>query len=122
MSTVVDPRTKTHTPESRFVLYGVGWAGYETGDCSEEIGWLSALKGQNRTAQGNALGSLMNPMIPSPERAKQSAMSLWFTILFCPFRAGTSGAGFGPQGVALGCPVPPLQGGEELVPRVGQGH
>jgi hypothetical protein len=29
MATTVEPRSKTHTPESRFVLYGVGWRGYE---------------------------------------------------------------------------------------------
>jgi len=83
----------------------------EFGDCSEETGWLSALKGQDRTAQGIALGTLMNPVIPSPERAKQSAMSPWLTILFRPFRAGTLGGGIGPQGDALGYPIPPLQGG-----------
>ncbi len=30
MTTKVLPRKQTHTPESRFVLYGVGWKGYET--------------------------------------------------------------------------------------------
>lgn len=30
MSTIVEPRPKTHTPELRFVLHDVGWRGYET--------------------------------------------------------------------------------------------
>jgi len=30
MATVVEPRKRTLTPESRFVIYGIGWKGYET--------------------------------------------------------------------------------------------
>jgi Uma2 family endonuclease len=30
MATAVEPRSKTHTPESRFVIHDLGWQGYET--------------------------------------------------------------------------------------------
>ena len=30
MATAVEPRKRSLTPESRFVIYGVGWKGYET--------------------------------------------------------------------------------------------
>src|ERR1700726_179794 len=77
-------------------------------------GCLSALKGRHRKAQGNALGTPRNPGNPALKGGKSPRSSEGNRICFA--LSGREDLRALPwietQGVALGFPVPPFQGGE----------